>query len=244
MLALNRFRLGGAVTCSTAPIWMALVCERQQDRSPVFSRRGSKSAGHRAVCKANVSQHLRFAECMETIAGAYAQPGCFLCFSHGDPAPSNNHISNGQVRLLDFEYVESCHALYDLSAWNVLCSLSMSCVQEMERCFRREVTKACSSACDEPEYRQAWAMMCAFRALTIVSRIGPEVPAENRPCVDADWTARHAVLAAVGMMLSAASGIPQLTPMTEAAYELRKTLRQRWPVIVAEAETAPPVVGL
>ena len=48
----------------------------------------------------------------------FGEPGPFLAFTHGDPAPTNNHVAGDEVRLLDFEYGGFRHALYDITAWS------------------------------------------------------------------------------------------------------------------------------
>ncbi|MFN8495776.1 MAG: hypothetical protein U0350_49750 [Caldilineaceae bacterium] len=170
-----------------------------------------------------------FDACVQAIAQVYTEPGPFLCFSHGDPAPSNNHVAGERVRLLDFEYGAFRHALYDLTGWNILCPLPDPCVQEMNRCFRRTLAKACPPVQEDDEYALAWATMCAFRALAILTWIPPTVLQENRPWVDAQWTSRHAVLAALSRLYDATAGVTQLAPVHEAAAKLNTALHQRWP---------------
>lgn len=170
-----------------------------------------------------------FDACVQAIAQTYAEPGPFLCFSHGDPAPSNNHVAGERVRLLDFEYGAFRHALYDLTGWNILCPLPDLCVQEMNRCFRRTLAQACPMVQDDDQYAQAWAMMCAFRALAILTWIPLDVIQGNRPWVDEQWTSRHAVLAALYRLREATAGVPRLAPVHEAATRLKAALQQRWP---------------
>jgi len=173
-----------------------------------------------------------FGPCLERVAAVYARPGPFLAFTHGDPAPSNNHVaSNGQVRLLDFEYGSFRHALYDLSAWNVLCPLPPDCVREMVDIFRAELAKACLAARDPARFWEAWAHLCVYRALAILTWISPDALRENRPWVDDSWTARHAVFAAVCRARDAvaAGSTPTLEPLGEALDRLASALRLRWP---------------
>jgi hypothetical protein len=55
-----------------------------------------------------------FDACLAQIATLYAEPEAWLCFTHGDPAPSKNHVGDGAVWLLDFEYGAFRYALYDM----------------------------------------------------------------------------------------------------------------------------------
>ena len=169
-----------------------------------------------------------FRPCLQRIAEHYAQPGSFLCFTHGDPAPSNNHIADGQVRLVDFEYGGFRHALYDITGWNILCPLPSPCVQMMRHHFQQELAIACPAARDQSQFNQAWAMMCAFRALAILTWIAPAVLHTNRPWVDEHWTSRHALLAAMTRLAEASNNIADLEPVYAAANLLTQALRQRW----------------
>lgn len=81
---------------------------------------------------------------LELIAADYAEPGPWLSFSHGDPAPSNNHSAGERVRLLDFEYGAYRHMFYDISAWNILCPLSA--VAHLRRRARPCHALACPSS--------------------------------------------------------------------------------------------------
>jgi hypothetical protein len=169
-----------------------------------------------------------FKPCLQRIADYYAQPGSFLCFTHGDPAPSNNHIANGQVRLVDFEYGGFRHALYDISGWNILCPLPLHSVQMMCHHFQQALAIACPAARDQSQYNQGWAMMCAFRALAILTWIAPDVLHTNRPWVDEHWTGRHALVAAMTRLAEATNNVAELEPVYVAANRLTQALRQRW----------------
>lgn len=180
------------------------------------------------------------AACAEEVARIYADPGPFLAFSHGDPAPTNNHIRGGAVRLLDFEYGGFRHALYDLAAWNVLCPLPAAWVEEMSRLFRRELAGALPAVQDDAAYKKAWAAMCAFRGLAILSWIGPDVLEANRPWVDDGWTSRHAVLAAVGRLAQATAGVQGFESLHTAAAGLKEQLERRWPEYGSAERLVPP----
>ncbi|MGH2350545.1 MAG: phosphotransferase family protein, partial [Chloroflexota bacterium] len=183
------------------------------------------------------------------VAHAYAEPGPFLAFTHGDPAPTNNHLlqspksevpspKSGEsdlglglsddVRLLDFEYGGFRHALYDLTAWHVLCPLPEPLVQAMSRAYRAALSKSCPAARDDQAYDSAWSMMCAYRALAMLSWIPCSVLDENRSWVD-EWTAREAVRSAIRRLREATDRQPGLAPLAETAGHLEQRLLLRWP---------------
>jgi hypothetical protein len=168
-----------------------------------------------------------FDRCLERIAARYAEPGEWLAFSHGDPAPSNNHTDGRSVRLLDFEYGAFRHALYDITAWDVLCPLPAPAVALMRRAFQETLAGGLGSAGDEARFAEEWALLCAYRALAIATWIDPAALHANRPFVGA-WTARHALLAALGRLHAATAAFDALSPVAEAAERLGRALRGRW----------------
>lgn len=184
---------------------------------------------------------------LEQIAAVYAEPEPFLSFSHGDPAPTNNHIGAGQVNLLDFEYGGFRHALYDITGWNILCPLPRVCVQAMNAVFRQELARTCAAAADQRAYAEAWAALCAFRALALLTWIPPATLAANRPWVDERWTSRHAVYAALARLQAATLDSVTLASVGEAAGRLLKVLRQQWPELADAEDVAtewPALAGL
>ncbi len=96
-----------------------------------------------------------FQACMTRIAGLYRKPEDFFCITHGDPAPTNNHVALGEARPLDFEYGDERHALYDITAWNVLCPLPPAWVREMRHLVRDELAKSLPAARDEGRFAEA-----------------------------------------------------------------------------------------
>ncbi|MEJ7811947.1 MAG: hypothetical protein WKG32_16160 [Gemmatimonadaceae bacterium] len=165
---------------------------------------------------------------IRAVAAAYADPGDFLAFTHGDPAPTNNHVTGSHVRLLDFEYGAYRHAIYDMTAWRVLCPLPVPVVETMERAHQAVLSGVCAAARDEERYRDAAAQMTAYRAIVMASRIGPDVLARNEPWVEA-WTRREALLAAISRLAATVGGIAGLAPIGRLARAMEDRLRDRWP---------------
>jgi hypothetical protein len=169
-----------------------------------------------------------FDDCLAHVAEMYAEPGPFLAFTHGDPAPTNNHVGPRGVRLLDFEYAGYRHALYDITGWNVLCPLPEAVIAEMSRCYRSELEKALPIARDDGYYDEAWGCVSAYRALAMLTWIRPESLRENRPWAG-DWTAREAILSTVARLRDAAALAAKLEALAGAAAGLEAALRRRWP---------------
>jgi hypothetical protein len=178
------------------------------------------------------------AACLDAVAAAYADPGPWLCFSHGDPAPTNNHIAaDGRARLLDFEYGAFRHALYDITAWTILCPLPLDLAEVMGRQFRAALMPALPIARNEAAFRQGWAALCAYRSVALLSWIGPSALEEDGEWVGA-WTRRAAVFAAVARLLRAAEGVPGLEALYGAAHALLLALRERWPSFAEQEDVA------
>ena len=112
-------------------------------------------------------------------------------FTHGDPAPTNNHVVGGRVTLLDFEYGGFRHALYDMTGWDTLCPLPGPVVRSMRSAYRAAMAREGSAtdlagvAADDGAFDDAWATMSAYRAVAILGWLGPGVLRENRPWVGA-----------------------------------------------------------
>jgi Phosphotransferase enzyme family len=178
------------------------------------------------------------------IAAVYADPGPYLAFSHGDPAPSNNHIATGGVRLVDFEYAGYRHALYDITAWDTLCPLPKEWMAAMEQVFRRAVgtSPLGGSLVDDDQYREAWATMCAYRALAMVTWFSPDLLAQDRPWTPG-WTRRAALISTTLRLHQASAGVAALEPLAELGGHMSEELRARWPELGDGALHWPGVDG-
>ncbi|MCB0208936.1 MAG: hypothetical protein KDJ52_06390 [Anaerolineae bacterium] len=164
------------------------------------------------------------------IATVYAQPGPWLAFSHGDPAPTNNHVSTTGVRLLDFEYGAFRHALYDLTAWNVLCPLPEAWVQLMIDCFQQQGVTWLPEGGDEKTFQEAWALMCAYRALALITWLPLTILTVDRIWVDS-WTMREALLSTLTRLHGATADVPMLAALAQLSQDFMRIVRDRWPEI-------------
>jgi hypothetical protein len=158
----------------------------------------------------------------------FAKPGPFHAFTHGDPAPTNNHVAGEEVRLLDFEYGSFRHALYDITAWNVLCPLPERITTEMRRCYQTELAQACPAAGDQAAFEEAWAYLCTYRGLWMLTGFPVSILAEDRPRVG-EWSCRQALLSTLMRLHQACAPVRDLEPVTAAADALGRALRLRWP---------------
>jgi hypothetical protein len=164
------------------------------------------------------------------VAAMYADPGPYLVFSHGDPAPSNNHIRDNRVHLLDFEYGGYRHALYDLTAWYVLCPLPLVWFAELEDVFRHVIapTSMAGLIHDEARYREAWAMMCAYRALAMLTWFPHDLLLTDHAWTPG-WTMREACISTTRRLAQATADVTPLTPLAAFAARMAAAVQARWP---------------
>ena len=172
------------------------------------------------------------ADALERVADAYARPGPWLAFAHGDPAPTNNHVApDGAVRLLDFEYGAPRHALYDVTAWAVLCPLPRDALAVVRAAYRSALGGALpfdAPAWSGASFDDAWGTMAAWRAVAMLGWIGPDALAADRPWVE-EWTRREAALAAAERLRDEAGASPALAPLVDAVRTIARAIRERFP---------------
>jgi len=164
---------------------------------------------------------------LRALAESYAEPGPWLAFTHGDPAPSNSHVAaDGTVRLLDFEYGAPRHALHDVTAWSVLCPLPADALAAVRAEYRAALGDVLPS--DDASFDAAWATAVAWRAVRMLQWIGPDVLAADAPWVER-WTRREAALAVTSRLHDETAAVPSLAPLADAAHAIAAALRARFP---------------
>jgi hypothetical protein len=180
-----------------------------------------------------------FEQAYRRIADAFAHPGEFLALTHGDPAPTNNQFRGSTVYLIDFEYAGYRHALYDLTGWNILCPLPKACVDLMSHHLRATLSPACPAVGDDEIYRAAWAQICTYRAMALLSWMPLHLIETNLPWAD-NWSRRDAMVVALSRWEEATRGVPGLEVMVEVATQLLKRCQTLWPDIATENNPAWP----
>lgn len=164
------------------------------------------------------------------VAAAYLAPGPWLAFSHGDPAPTNNHITGTNVYLIDFEYGAFRHALYDLSGWNTLCPLPKTWVQIMLDCFQHQLTTWVPELGEEKTFKDAWGMICAYRALAMMTWLPLTILTVDRPWVG-NWSMREALVSTIIRLHDATIEVSTLAALAKLSETLLQILQRRWPDI-------------
>jgi len=180
-----------------------------------------------------------FEQVCRRIAETFTHPGAYLTLTHGDPAPSNNQLRGSTFYLLDFEYAGYRHALYDLTGWNVLCPLPKACVDLMSHHLRAALLPACPEAGDDESYQAAWAMLCAYRALAMLSWMPLRLLKRDLPWAE-KGSRREAMVVALSRCEEATRGVPGLEVIAEVSAQLCRRCQALWPDIKAESHPAWP----
>jgi Predicted choline kinase involved in LPS biosynthesis len=175
-----------------------------------------------------------FEQACTHIAHTFAHPGDFLAFTHGDPAPSNNHLSGSKIYLVDFEYAGYRHALYDLTGWNILCPLPKACVRLMSHHLRIALAPACEASGDDEIYQSACAILCTYRAMALLSWMPLRLIEHNESWAD-NWSRREAMVVALSRWEEATRGVKGLKVMAVVAAQLLRRCQVLWPDIEAES---------
>jgi len=157
----------------------------------------------------------------------YRQPGAFLAFTHGDIAPSNNHLRDGELRLIDFEYGGFRHALYDMAVWNVLCPLPEALLVMLLESYRTEYLAAAPEL-NGRAFTREWERICIWRGMAMLGWFSTRTMEENGIWIDA-WTTRDALLRTVMMIARSASHAGDLPGIAESFGRLARALAARWP---------------
>lgn len=168
-----------------------------------------------------------FERCISFINDSYENPGRYLCFTHGDMAPSNNLIKGNDLYLIDFEYGGYRHALYDITCWNILCPLPEQLVTKMKVKYREEFSTFLPNPLEEKDFEKEWAIISAWRALAMLSWI-PFSTLETDASWVNDWSMREAVLSTICRLHKECIKFDEGIKLGSAAKELEKHLRQRW----------------
>lgn len=172
-------------------------------------------------------------DALHAVVRVYRDPGDWLAFTHGDPAPTNTHVAAdddaAEVRLLDFEYGGFRHALYDPTAWAVLCPLPADALAAVRDAYRAELATRAPALAGAP-FDAAWAAMACWRAVAMLGWLRAATVSENAPWVE-EWTRREAALAACERMADevASSGARALSPLGALGASLAAAMRARWP---------------
>jgi thiamine kinase-like enzyme len=253
-------RLNGATVGQEGAFVAA--CARQPD-TPVHHRHAEADRWLAALPRiatwieaAGTSLPPDFHASAEHVATVYREPGDWLTFTHGDPAPTNTHLrptdegatgppgdtvppgDGDRVRLLDFEYGGYRHALYDITAWWALCPLPPDVEGAMRAAYRDQLALTHAPARDAHAFHRQWATLVAYRALAAISWVPLSALERDHEQVGS-WTARQSLIARAERLHEAARDVAALAPLAAAGRALARGLRARWPEYAGNTRVLP-----
>jgi hypothetical protein len=170
---------------------------------------------------------------LEATARAAESPHPLTAFTHGDQAPSNNHLGRARTRLLDFEYGGVRPALYDALFWTLVCPFPAPLVVRAEAAYRQALGAAGPLARDDVAYRRSQALTAAWRTVNLLQWLPPSLLAADEPWAPG-LSARQAILWHLDRFGDLAPGEALLAPLADALARLGAALGARW---AAERET-------
>ena len=163
----------------------------------------------------------------ESLENATTEPGSWLAFTHGDPAPSDVHVSREQVRFIDLEYCGFRHALYDVTGWEALVPTTALVLGAMRTAYREELAQAFSEAEDAQEFDVVYSRQLLIRAVGVTAWFPTDIVNEDRPTPGGGM--RRQVLYAFDRVAHAASQIRSLQPLAEVVHSrLLPAMKAAW----------------
>ena len=172
------------------------------------------------------------------VARTLETPGAWLVYTHGDMAPSNNHLQMALPRLLDFEYGAFRHALYDAIFWRIICPFPAEIALRMDDVYRTAVASAIPEAACDSSYNSALAELCAYDLLINLKWHFLHALDHDRSWAGA-FTVRQALLYKLGVFSAIAENVGQLEALGESMRTLEERLQALWPDAVGKAYVWP-----
>lgn len=171
----------------------------------------------------------------------------FKVLLHGDICPDNVFLHNNEIRLFDFEFGDSGHALIDgvylrMSMPSCWCSKSTPdhIVAKMETLYREELKKKIPAANDDALYDQALVDACAYWLIRNLIWWLDQFFENEKNCpsgpVEADsiWDAKNngfrpRILTRIASFIACAKQYDTLPNLCEASSQLLVMLQKKWP---------------
>jgi hypothetical protein len=179
---------------------------------------------------------------LEALRVSLSGPGPFHAYTHGDPCPDNCLLSQGTIKLIDYEVGAFRHALLD-GVYGRMHFPTCWCVNRlpaplplrMEAVYRTELVQGCPEAAEAGRFYQAVVEACAYWALTMCLWYAiPELVVKDR-----DWgiaTVRQRVLLRADIVAQVTQEYGHLEAIGAAFGAMATKLHGLWP---SEADALP-----
>ncbi|MGE3317987.1 MAG: phosphotransferase [Candidatus Berkiella sp.] len=170
----------------------------------------------------------------------------FKVLLHGDICPDNVFFQNQDIRLFDFEFGDTGHALIDgvylrMSMPSCWCAKSTpaNIVQQMEAIYRKELQSKIPAANHEDLYHQALLYACAYWVIRSLiwwldeffesDKNCPSGPVDEDSLWDPNSNGFHSrLLSRLEAFITCAQQLNQLPALCEASNQLLALLRIKW----------------
>src|SRR5215510_5305791 len=171
---------------------------------------------------------------LDLLSSRLLDPSPWLTLIHGDPCPDNSLISDGRMRLIDYEYARPSHALLDGIYWRMgfptcWCAgrTPADVAARIDASYRMELGKSIPQALDDRAYRIELTYMSVVWLFTCLSwRLDHALERDESWGI---WSIRGRLLwylEAVIEMTDAASVLPSTNRVAQAWL---LELSRRWP---------------
>lgn len=184
---------------------------------------------------------------IESVYDAIENNTAFQVLLHGDCCPDNVFAENSSMRLFDFEYADSGHALLDgvylrMAMPSCWCSKTVptAIITQMEALYRAELMKKIPAANNDLQYHKALVDGMAYWLIWNLNRWldklfekewnCPSGPVESDSIWDPQQNGfRPRMIARLAAFISAAQQFHYLPQLTFASQKLLIFLKEQWP---------------
>jgi hypothetical protein len=171
---------------------------------------------------------------LDLLSSRLMDPGPWLTLIHGDPCPDNSLVSDGRIRLIDYEYARPSHALLDGIYWRMgfptcWCAgrTPADVAARIDITYRMELCKSIPLALDDRAYAIELTYMAAVWLFTCLSwRMDDALEHDGRWGI---WSIRGRLLWYLEVVIEMTDAASVLPSINRVAQGWLLELKRRWP---------------
>lgn len=188
---------------------------------------------HRTLQLLDLEPAPGFAADLAAIVAFWAEPGPFLVYTHGDPAPGNECKVGDKRRLIDFEFggfrhalTEGVYARMQFVTGDYVLSIPDPVSRQMEDGYRAELIKGCPEAANDQVFYQALTEACAYVTIAMWHWAFPHILTQDEAWGVSSY--RQRLLKRLDILTQTAATVGHLEAVGATAHSIAKKLRARW----------------